>query len=226
MTHKLESDCWEKYQQPQICRWHNSNGRKWKGIKESFHEGEGEEWKAGLKLNIQKTKIMAYVYITSWQIEGEKWKPWQILFSWALKITGNSDYSCEIKRCLLFGGKAMTNLDSVLKIRDITLLTKVHIVKTTFFPVVMYGCESWSIKKVEHWRTDAFELWCWGRLLGMPWTARKSNWSFLKEINPKYSLQGLLLKLKLQYFGHRMWSPDSLEKTLMLGKIEGKRRSG
>ena len=142
------------------------------------------------------------------------------------KNHGNSDYSHEIKRCLLFGGKAMTNLDSVLKIRDITLLTKVHIIKTIFIPVVMHGSEKWSIKKVEHWRIDAFEFWCWGRLLGMPWTARKSNRSFLKEINPKYSLQGLLLKLKLQYFGHLMWSSDSLEKTLMLGKIEGKRRRG
>ena len=169
---------------------------------------------------------MASGPITSWQIEGEKWKPWQILFSWALKITGNSDYSCEIKRCLLFGGKAMTNLDSVLKIRDITLLTKVQIVKTTFFPVVMYGCESWSIKKVEHWRTDAFELWCWGRLLGMPWTARKSNWSFLKEINPKYSLQGLLLKLKLQYFGHLLWRATYWKRPCCWERLRAKGEAG
>ena len=130
----------------------------------------------------------------------------------------------QIKRHLLLGRKAMTNLDSILNSRDITLLIKVHLVKAMVFPVVMYGCESWTIKKAEHWRTDAFELWCWRRLLRVPWTARRSNQSLLKEIRPEYSLEGLMLKLKLQYFGHLMWRNDSFEKTLMLGKIEGGRR--
>ena len=131
----------------------------------------------------------------------------------------------EIKRHLLLGRKAMTNLDNILKSRDITLLTKVYIVKAMVFPVVMYGCESWTIKKAERWRTDAFELWCWRRLLrGVPWTTRRSSQSILKEISPEYSLEGLMLKLKLRYFGHMMRRADSLEKTLMLGKIEGRRR--
>ena len=131
-----------------------------------------------------------------------------------------------IKRCLLLGRKVMTNLDSILKSRDITLPTKVHLVKAMVFPVVMYGCDSWTIKKAEHWRTAAFELWCWRRLLRVPWTARRSNQSILKEISPEYSLEKLMLKLKLQYFGHLMGRTDSLEKTLMLGKIEGRRRRG
>ena len=130
------------------------------------------------------------------------------------------------KRCLLLGRKAMTNLDSILKSRDITLLTKVHLVKPMIFLVVIYGCESWSIKKAECWRIDAFELWCWRRLLRVPWTARRSNQSILKEISPEYSLEGLMLKLKRQSFGHLMWRTDSLEKTLILGKIEGRRRRG
>ena len=142
------------------------------------------------------------------------------------KITANSDCSCEIQRCLLLGRKAMRNLDSVLKSRDITLLTKVRIVKAMVFPVVMYKCESLTIKKAECRRIDAFELRCWRRLLRVPWTARRSNQSILKEINPKYSLEGLMLKLKLQYFGHLMGRSNSLEKTLMLGKIEGRRRRG
>ena len=142
------------------------------------------------------------------------------------KITADGDYSHEIKRCLLLGRKAMTNLDSILKSRDITLPTKVHLVKAVVFPVVMYGCESWTIKKVEHRRIDAFELWCWRRLLRVPWTARRANQSILKEISPEYSLERLMLKLKFQYFGHLMRRTDSLEKTLMLGKIEGKRRRG
>ena len=140
------------------------------------------------------------------------------------KNTADSDFSQEIKRCLLLGRKAMTNLDSVLKGRDITLSTKVHIVKAMVFPVVMYGCESWTIEKAEHQRIDAFELWCWRRFLRVPWTARRSNQSILKEINPEYSLEGLLLKLKLQSFGHLMRRASSLERTLMMGKIEGKRR--
>ena len=140
------------------------------------------------------------------------------------KITEDGDCSYEIKRCLLLGKIAMTNLDSVLKSKDITLLTKVLIVKAMAFSVVMYGCESWTIQKAEHWRIDAFKLWWWRRLLRVPWTARRSNHSILKEIDPEYSLEGLMLKL--QYFGHLIWRADSLEKTLMLGKIEGMRRRG
>ena len=142
------------------------------------------------------------------------------------KITADGDCSHEIKRRLLLGRKAMTNLDSVLKSRDITLLAKVRLVKAMVFPVFMYGCESWTIKKAEHWRIAAFELWCWRRLLKAPWAARRSSQSNLKEISPEYSLKGLMLKLKLQYFGHLMWRADSLEKTLMLRKIEGRRRRG
>jgi len=142
------------------------------------------------------------------------------------RITVDGDCSHEIKRCLLLGRKAMTNLDSVLKSRDITLPTKVRLVKAMVFPVVVYGCESWTIKKAERWRIDAFELWCWRRLLRVPWTARRSNQSILKEINPEYSLEGLMGKLKLQYFGHLMWRTDSLEKTLIWGKIEVRRKRG
>ena len=142
------------------------------------------------------------------------------------KITADGDCNHEIKRCLLLGRKAMTSLDSLLKSRDITLLTKVHLVKAMVFPVVMCGYEIWTIKKAEHQRTDAFELWCWRRLLRVPWTARRSNQSILKEISPEYSKEGLMLKLKLQYFGHLMKRTDSLEKTLMLGKIEVGRRRG
>ena len=140
------------------------------------------------------------------------------------KITADGDCSHEIKRCLLLGRKVMTNLDSILKSRDITLPTKIRLVKAMVFPVAMYGCESWTIKKAEHQRVDAFELWCWRRLLRVPMTARRSNQSILKEISPEYSLEGLMLKLKVQYFGHLMQRADSLEKTLMLGKIEGRRR--
>ena len=142
------------------------------------------------------------------------------------KITANGDCSHEIKIRLLLGRKVINNLDSILKSRDIILPTKVHLVKAMVFPVVMYGCESWTIKKAGCWRIDAFELWCWRRLLRDPWTARRSNQSILKEICPEHSLEGLMLKLKLQYFGHLMWRTDSLEKTLMLGKIEGRRRRG
>ena len=142
------------------------------------------------------------------------------------KITADGDCSCEIKRRLLLGRKAMTNLDGVLKSKDITLPKKVHIVKAMVFPIVMYGCENWTIKKADYQRIDAFELWCWRRLLRVPWTARRSNQSILKEINPEYSLEGLMLKLKLQCFGHLMKGTDSLEKTLMLGTIEGRRRRG
>ena len=150
---------------------------------------------------------------------GKKWKQWQIFICSGSKISRDSDCSHEIKRCLLLGRKAMTNLDSVLKSRNITLLTKVHIVKAMVFSVVMYRCESWIIKKVERQRIDAFKLWCWRRFLRVPWTARRSNQSILKEINPEYSLEGLVLNLKLQYFSHLMRRAGSLEKTLMLGKI-------
>ena len=142
------------------------------------------------------------------------------------KITADGDCSHEIKRHLLLGRKVMTNVDSILKSRDITLPTKVRPVKAMVFPVVMYGCESWTVKKAEQWRIDAFELWCWRRLLRVPWTARRSNQSILKEISPGCSLEGLMLKLKLQYFGHLMWRVESLEKTLKLGGIGGRRRRG
>ena len=157
---------------------------------------------------------------------GKQWKQCQTLFLGGSKITADGDCSHEIKRRLLLGRKVMSNLDSIFKSRDITLPTKVCLVKAMGFPVVMYGCESWTVKKAEHRRIDAFELWCWRRLLRVPWTARRSNQSILKEISPEYSLEGLMLKLKLQYFGHLMRRANSLEKTLMLGKIEGKRRRG
>ena len=157
---------------------------------------------------------------------GKQWKQWQTLLFWGSKITEDGDCSHEIKRHLLLGRKVMTNLDSIFKSRDITLPTKVHVVKAMVFPVVMYGCESWTIKKAKCQRIDTFELWCWRRLLRVPWTARRSNLSILKEISPGCSLEGLMLKLKLQYFDHLMWVADSLEKTLMLGKIEGRRRRG
>ena len=151
-------------------------------------------------------------------------KEWETLFLGGSKITADGDCSCEIKRRLLLGRKVMTNLDSIFKTRDITLPTKVRLVRAKAFPVVMYGCERWTIKKAERWRIDAFKLWCQKRLLRVPWTARRSNQSILKEINPKYSLEGLMLKLKLQYFGHLMRRTDSLEKTLTLGKIQDGRR--
>jgi len=157
---------------------------------------------------------------------GKQWKQWQTLFLGGSKITADADCSHEIKRRLFFGRKAMTNLDSMLKNRDTTLPTKVCLVKAMVFPVIMYGCESWTVKKAERWRIDAFELWCWRRLLRVPWTARRSNQSILKEISPGCSLEGLMLKLQLQYFDHLMRSSDSLEKTLMLGKIEVRRRRG
>ena len=182
--------------------------------------------KAGLKLSIQKTKIMASSPITSWQIEGAKVETVTDFIFLGSKITADGDCSHEIRRHLLLGRKAMTNLDSIWKSRDTTLPTKVHLVKTMVFLIVMYGRESWTIKKAEHWRTDAFELRCWRRLLRVPWTAWRSNQSALKEINTEYSLEELILKLKLQYFGHLVWRANSLEKTLILGKTEGKRRRG
>ena len=174
-----------------------------------------ESEKVGLKLNIQKIRIMASGPFTSWQIDGETVADFVF---WGSKITADGDGSHEIKRHLLLGKKVTTNLDSILKNRDITLSTKVRLVKAMVFLVVMYGCKSWTVKKAERRRIDAFELWCWRRLLRVPWTARRSNQSILKE------MEGLMLKLKLQYFGHLMWRTDSLEKTLILGKIEGDNR--
>ena len=167
---------------------------------------------------------MASGLITSWKVDGETMETVTDFIFFGSKITADGDCSHKIKRPLLLGREVMTNVDSILKSRNITLPTKVHLVKAKVFPVVMYGCESWTVKKAEHQRIDAFELWCWRRLLRVPWTARRSNQFILKEISPEYSLEGLMLKLKLQYFVHLMQRSDSLEKTLMLGKIEGKRR--
>ena len=164
--------------------------------------------------------------ISSWQIDGETMETVTDFIFWGFKITADGDCSHEIKRLLLLGRKVMTNLDSILKSRDITLPTKVRLVKAMVFPVVMYGCESWTVKKAERRRIAAFELWCWRRLLRVLWIARRSNQSILKEISPEYSLEGLMLKLKLQYFGHLMRRTDSLEKTLMLGGIGSWRRRG
>ena len=183
-----------------------------------------ESERAALKLSIQNTKIMASAPITSWQIDGEIMEIVTDFILGGSKITTDGDCSHEVKRCLLLGRKAMTNLDSILKSRDITLPTKFSLVKAMAFLVVMYGCKSWTVKKTECQRTDAFKLWRWKRLLRVPWTARRSNPSILKEINPEYSLEGLMLKLKLQYFGHVMQRTDSLKETLMLGKVEGRRR--
>ena len=185
-----------------------------------------ESEKFGLKLNIQKTKIMASGPITSWKIDGETVETVSDFILGGFKITADSDCSHEIKRCLLLGRKVMTNLDNILKSKDITLPTKVRLVKAMVFLVVMYGCESWTVKKAERWKIDAFELWCWRRLLRVPWTARRSNQSILKEISPGCSLKALMLKLKLLYFGHLILRADSLEKTLMLGGIGGRRRRG
>ena len=169
---------------------------------------------------------MASSPITSWQIDGKTVDTVPDFIFLGSKITADGDCSHEIKRCLLLGRKVMTNLDSILKSRVVTLSTKVHLVKAMVFPVVMYGCESWTVKKAECWKIDAFALWCWRRLLRVPWTARRSKQSILKEISPGCSLEGLMLKLKLQYFGHLMQRADSFEKTLMLWKIEGRRRRG
>ena len=179
-----------------------------------------------LKLNIQKTKIMTSGPITSQQIDGETMETVTDFIFLGSQITVDGNCSHEIRRRLLLGRKAMTNLDSILKSRDVTLLTKVHKVKAMVFPVVMYKCESWTLRKAEHQRIDAFELWCWRRLLRVPWTAMRSNQSILKDISPKYSVESLMLKLILQYFIYAMQRANSLEKTPMLGKIEGRRRRG
>ena len=172
-----------------------------------------ESEKFGLKLNIQKTKMMASGPIPSLKIDGKRMETMRDFIFLGSKITAGGDCSHEIKRCLLLGRKAVTNLDSIFKSRDITLPTKVCLIKAMVFPVVMYGCESWTVKKAEHQKIDAFELWCWGRFLRIPWTARRSNQSILKEISPEYSLDGLMLKLTLLYFGHLMQRTDSLEKS-------------
>ena len=182
-----------------------------------------ESKKGGLKLNIQKTKIMASGPITSWEVDGETVAD---LIFWAPKSLQTVIAAMKLKDAYSLEGKLTTNLDSILKSRDITLPTKVRLVKATVFPVVMYRCDSWTVKKAECQRIDAFEVWCWRRLLRVPWTARRSNQSILKEISPGCSLEGLMLKLKLQYYGHLMQRTDSFEKTLMLGKIEGRRRRG
>ena len=194
------------------------------GLNSLLMKVKEENEKVGLKLNIQKTKIMASGPITSWEIDQETVETVSDFIFLGSKITADGDCSHEIKRHLLLGGKVMTNLDSILKSRGIPLLTMVHLVKAMVFPVVTYGCESWTIKKAEHQRTDAFELWCWRRLLRAPWAARRSNQSILKEISPEYSLERLMLKLKLQNLGHLLRRADPSEKTLMLGKTEGKRR--
>ena len=185
-----------------------------------------ESEKLGLKLNIQETKIMASGPITSGQIDGETVETVSDFILGGSKITADGDCSHEIKRVLLLGRKVMTNLDSIFKNRDITLPTKVWLVKAMVFPVVMYGCESWTVKNTECQRIDAFELWCWRKLLRVPWTTRLSNQSILKEISPGCYLEGMMLKLKLEYFGHLMRRVDSLEKTLMLGGIGGRRKRG
>ena len=184
-----------------------------KELKSLLKKVKEESEKLGLKLNIQKTKTMTSGPITSWQIDGETVTDFTFLGS---KITADGDCSHEIKRHLLLGRKAMTNLDSIVKSRDITLPTKIHLVKAMVFPVVMYGCESWTIKKAEWRRIDAFELWCWRKLLRVPWTAKRSNQSILKEISSKYSLEGLMLKLKLQYFG--TWCKELIWKDPDAGK--------
>ena len=185
-----------------------------------------ESEKVGLKLNIQKMKIMASGAITSWEIDGETVETVSDFILGGSKITADGDCSYEIKRHLFLGRKVMTNLDNIFKSRDITLPTKVHLVKAMVFPVVMYGCESWTVKKAEHRRIDAFEMWCWRTLLRVPWTAKRSNQSILKQISAGCSLEGLMLRLKLQYFGYLIQRADSLEKTLMLGGIGGRRRRG
>ena len=197
--------------------------QKVKKTKGPLDESEREEWKSWLKAQHSENEDHG---IWSHHFVANRWETMVDFIFLGFKITADGDCSHEIKRRLLLGRKVMTSLDSIFKSRDITLSRKVHLVKAMIFPVVMYGCESWTIKKAECQRIDAFELWCWRRLLRFPWTARRSNQSTLKEISPGCSLEGLMLKLKLLYFGYHMWRVDSFEKTLMLGKIEGRRRRG
>ena len=189
-------------------------------IKRLLMKVKWQSKKAGLKLNIHKTKITAFGPITSWQIDGETMETVTDFILLGSRITADDNCSHETKRHLFLRRKAMTNLDNILKSRDITFPTMFHLVKATFFPVVMYGCDSWTIKKAESQRIDTFQLWCWRRLSRVPWTARRSNLSVRKEINPECSLEGLMVKVKRQYFGHLIWRAYSLEKTLLLGKIE------
>ena len=214
-------DCWENINNLRYADDTTLMAESEEELKSLLMKVKEESEKADLKLNIQKTKIMASGSITPWLIHGEKMEMVTDFIFLGSKITADGDCSHEIKRHLLLGIKAMTNLDSVLKSRHNTLSTKDSLVKVMVFPVVIYRCESWTIKKAEHRRIDAFKLLCWRRLLRVPWTAR-SNQSILKEINPQYSLEGLMLKL--QYFDNLMQRAYSLEKTLMLGKIEGRRR--
>ena len=218
--------CWEKYNNLRYGDDTTLMAESEEKLKSFLMKVKEESEKIGLKLNIRKTKIMASGPITPWQIDGETVETVADFIFLGSKITADGDGSHEIKRCLLLERKFMTNLDSIFKSRDITLPTQVHLVKAMIFRVVMYGYESWTTKKAEHQRINAFELWCWRRLLRIPWTAKRSNQSILKEISPGCSLEGLMLKLKLQYFGHLMWRADSFEKTLMLGKIGGSRRRG
>ena len=222
MKHKLESRLWEEMSITSDDTTLMAESKE--ELKSLLMKVKKESEKAGLKLNIQKTTILASGPITSRQIDGENVETVSDFIFLISKVTADGDCSHQIKRHLLFGRKVMTNLDSVLKSRDVTLLTKVCIVKAMVFLVVMYGCETWTIKKAEHHRIYAFELWCWRRLLIVAWTTGRSNQSILKEINPDYSLEGMVLKLKLQYFGHLMRKADSLGKTLMLAKTEAKRR--
>ena len=226
MEHKLESRLLGEISITSDMQMTPPYGRKQRITKEPIDKSERGEWKRWLKTQHSETKIMASGPITSWQIDGETVETVSDFIFLGSKITADGDCSQEIKRLLLLGRKVMTSLDSILESRNITLPTKVRLVKAMVFPVVMCGCESWTIKKAEYWRIDALELWCWRRLLRVPWSTGRSNQSMLKEISPEYSLEGLMLKLKLQYFGHLMWRTDSLEKTLMLGKIEGGRRRG
>ena len=196
------------------------------GLKSLLMKVKVESEEVGLKPNIQKTKILVCGPITSWEIDGETVETVSDFIFLGSKITVNGDCSHEVKRCLLLGRKAMTNLDSIFKSRDITLPTKVRLVKAMVFPVVMYGSDSWTVMKAECQSIDALELWCWKRLLRVPWTASRSNQSILKEISPGCSLEGMMLKLKLQYFGHLTQRVGSLEKTLMLRGIRCRRRRG
>ena len=216
-----DQDCWERYQWPQICRWQHLYGRKWRRTKEPLDESERGEWKSWLKAQHSERSWHLVPSFHGGQIDGETVETVAGFIFLGSKITADGDCSHEIKRHLFLGRKVMNNLDSILKSRDITLPTKVRLVMAMVFPLVMNGCESWAIKKAEHQRFDAFELWCWRRMLRVPWTARRCNQSILEEISPGCSLEGLLLKLKLQYFGHLMWRTDLFEETLMLGKSAG-----
>ena len=227
MKHKLESSAGRKINNLRYADDTTLTAESEEELKSLLMKVKEESEKVGLRLNnVQKMKFMASGPITSWEIGGEPVETASGFIFLGSKITADGDCSHETKRHLFLGRKVTTNLDSTLKSRDITLSTKMCLVKAMVFPVVMYGCESWNIKKAECQRIDAFEVWYWRRLLRVPWTARRSNQSTLKEISPEYSLEGLMLKLKLQYFGHLLRITDSLENTLMVRKTEGGRRRG